>query len=105
MTKPVTWPALRVVRLYFGTQRLLALHAAGRIDVDRLGHGLQRVELELAALRRDHPAADILAELLSGPVRVSGPVLLLLGLALLASLFGGSSVSYTHLTLPTILLV
>lgn len=90
MSKAVTWPALRVVRLYLGTQRLLALHAAGRLDVDRLGQGLQRAELELATLRRDHPVADIVAELLSGPARVSGPVLLLLGLALLASLFGGS---------------
>ena len=90
MSEHVAWPALRVVQLYLGTRRLLALHAAGRLDGDRLGLGLERIELELAALRRVHPGADIVAELLSRPVRLSGPVLLLLGLALLASLLGGS---------------
>lgn len=89
MSGHVTWPALRVVQLYLGTRRLLALHAGGRLDAERLGQGLQRVELELAALRRTHPVADVVAELLARPARLSGPVLLLLGLALLASLLGG----------------
>lgn len=90
MSRRATWPAFRVVQLYIGARHLLALHAAGRLDAERVDEGLQRVERELAALRGAHPAADVVAELLARPALVSGRVLVLLGLALAASLFGGT---------------